>query len=64
MIHAKNGRGKAAAVAVEKPAERTWTDVEKLEREVGKWIKQNPLLGVGIALSLGLGLGLLLKRRR
>lgn len=38
--------------------------VGKLEKQVGKWIEQNPVWSIGIALVVGIGMGLVLKRRQ
>jgi len=49
------------------PVATTWqsrfNEYEQYEKEVGKWIGQNPLLSIGIALAVGVGLAWVLKRR-
>jgi ElaB/YqjD/DUF883 family membrane-anchored ribosome-binding protein len=66
MIQAKNGKQTVSETASQtrRMLESRLSEAQRLEHEVGQWIKQNPMIGLSLAVAVGIGLGLLLKRRR
>jgi|GEM_PF-4841605 hypothetical protein len=40
------------------------SELDRYQKEVGKWIERNPVLSLGIALAIGLGAGWMFRRNR
>lgn len=69
MIHLGNSRQSTEhpAASRQEPASSLGfglSELDRYQKEVGKWIEKNPVLSIGIALVIGLGAGLMFKRRR